>query len=78
MDIHPELFTMVQDCWSEMPLERPKIDDIRELLYKRSGGNKSTNLMDHVIFYELINYSNLLLLDVCFNGKLSFGIGTRR
>ncbi|KAI6170893.1 Guanylate cyclase [Aphelenchoides bicaudatus] len=49
VDIHPELLTLIRDCWNELPAERPKIDDIREMLYKRSGGtSKSTNLMDHM------------------------------
>lgn len=46
MDIHPEILLLIRDCWSQMPNDRPKIDQVIEILYKRTS--KSTNLMDHV------------------------------
>jgi hypothetical protein len=48
IDIHSDIIALVKKCWSEMPSERPSINEIKELLDKISGSNKSNHLMDHV------------------------------
>src|SRR4051812_35405427 len=34
--------------WSEHPPERPRIDDIREIMLKRISTSRSSNLMDYM------------------------------
>jgi hypothetical protein len=48
IDIHSDIVALIKNCWSEIPSERPKIEQIMEVLHRISGGNKSRNLMDHV------------------------------
>jgi hypothetical protein len=48
VDIHLDILTLIKNCWLEMPSERPKIEQIQEVLHRISGSNKSNNLMDHV------------------------------
>jgi hypothetical protein len=47
-NIHSEISSLIKNCWSEMADERPKIEEVREVLLKHSGGNNVISLMDHV------------------------------
>lgn len=39
--------------WAEHPPERPKIDEIREIMLKSISTSRSTNLMDYMfVFFQ--------------------------
>ncbi|CAD5226277.1 unnamed protein product [Bursaphelenchus okinawaensis] len=46
-DISPAFTHLIRDCWSENPLERPRITTVKTLL-ESMNTSRTANLMDHV------------------------------
>uniref|UniRef100_A0A8R1DSH8 Guanylate cyclase n=1 Tax=Caenorhabditis japonica TaxID=281687 RepID=A0A8R1DSH8_CAEJA len=61
-DVNPALVSLVKDCWSELPEERPLSESICAQLSELMPKTK-TNLMDHV-FNMLEEYTTTLEMDI--------------
>ncbi|KAI6199081.1 Guanylate cyclase [Aphelenchoides besseyi] len=46
IEIHDDLIKLVKQCWAEHPSDRPKIQDIRDIMLKKIFVNRNSNLMD--------------------------------
>ncbi|CAK5081066.1 unnamed protein product [Meloidogyne enterolobii] len=61
-EINQNLIHLIRDCWSEIPTERPRIDQVRTML-KQMVRDGSQNLMDYV-FGMLEQYASSLEQEV--------------
>jgi len=42
--VHPDMLTLMKQCWAEEPTERPLFDEIAKILKKINKGKSVSNL----------------------------------